>query len=130
MKPLFVFIATLLMACVKQNRYPDLARPTMNLTAPRIKLTSPRDFQRFTAGQTVSITAIITDDEQLEKVCLFVTNRATGIQVLRSERYLDVKNYNLSESFFPVAGPRYTIEIEAVDRNNNNAETRIEVSCN
>lgn len=129
MKWLIIFV-TLLTSCAKQDRDTDGALPPMQLTAPTIKLTSPRDFQRFSAGQTVSINATIADNEQLEKVRLIVTNRATRVQVLRFEKYLDVKDYALSAVFTPEAGPRYTIRIEAVDRKNNNAETRIEVSCN
>jgi len=133
MKRLFVIvvlIATFLMACVKQTIHTDQDAPILSVVSPRIKLTSPQDFQRFSAGQTVVITATITDDEQLEKVHLLVINRATGAQVLRLEKNMDVKSYTLSESFIPVAGPRYTIKIEAVDGNNNNAKTQIDVSCN
>src|SRR5215217_31136 len=119
MKPFFVIvIVTLLMGCVKQNSGSDLARPSMRLTAPMIKLTSPQDYQRFSAGQIVSITATITDNNQLQKVRLLVT-RSTGAQVLRLEKYLDVNSYKLSESFIVTAGPQYIIRIEAVDQNNN-----------
>jgi hypothetical protein len=130
MKPFFVIvIATLLTGCVKQDRGADLALPTMSSTAPIIRLTSPRDYQRFDAGQIATITATITDNKQLQKVRLIVT-RANGTQVLRLEKYLDVKSYDLSESFTVTAGPRYIIRIEAIDQNNNNVQTRIDVSCN
>ena len=129
MKSFFVIvIVALLVGCGKQNRGSDLIPPRISLTAPIISLTSPQDFQRFSAGQTVSITATITDNKQLQKVRLLVT-RTTGAVVLRLEKYLDVKSFTLSESFTPTAGPQYIIKIEALDQNNNNAQTRIEVSC-
>lgn len=124
----FAVFAMLLVACTKQDGGLDVAGPAMSLTAPMIQITTPRDFQRFRAGQTVSITATITDNNQLQKVRLIV-NRANGTQVLRLEKSLDVKSYALSESFTMMTGPQYNIRIEAVDQHNNNTITRIAVSC-
>lgn len=131
MKRLFVFVvATLLMACVKQLGEPEAALPPMKLTSPTIRITAPRDGQGVSAGQAVAVTATITDDKQLEKVRLFVLNKATGDQVLFLETYLDVKSYNLSAAFTPEAGFMYTIVIQTTDLKNNNAESHIGVVCN
>jgi hypothetical protein len=128
MKLLLVIVAMLLTGCVKQIRGTVL--PPMSLTAPTVRITAPRDGQRVSAGQTVLITATLTDNIQLEKVHLFVTSRAGGAQVLHLEKYLDGKSYNLSESFTPAAGSMYTIKIVAADLNNNNTETQVGVTCN
>lgn len=122
---LSIVFATLLMGCEKQVRDAGVPPP---LSAPIIKITSPTDLQHFSAGQTVTITATITDNDQLDKVRLLVSNKEIGVEVLRLEKHLDVKSYTLSESFTAAASRWYTIKIEAVDLNHNNAKTQMEVS--
>lgn len=127
MKPFFVVvITTLLLGCAKTISESDTV-PSRRYRFLTVGLTSPRDGQSVSPGQPVSIIATITNDAQLEKVRLVVSNKGTGAEVLRLEKYLDVKTYTLSESFTPEAGRRYTIRVEAWDQHNNKAETQIGV---
>lgn len=130
MKQLFIFlIATVLLGCRKHAGDTDLV-PSRKFSFLTARLTSPRDGQQFSPGQSVSITGTITADQRLEKVRLVVTNRVNGAEVLRVERYLDANTYNLSEAFTVEASQRYIMKLEAWDQYSNKAETQLGVVCN
>ena len=111
-------MAVLLCSCTKDAG--DTSRPV-------IALTSPTDHQTFAAGQTVTISATITDNDELHEVHLYVRNKATGAEVLHLEEHTDLKTYNLLKTFAVQAGVTYKIELEANDHGDNEAKVEIEV---
>ena len=111
-------IAAFLCSCKKDAG--DTSRPV-------IALSSPTDHQTFTAGQTVTISATITDNDELHEVHLYVRNKATGTEVLHLEEHTDMKAYNLLKTFTAQAGITYKIELEANDHGDNEAKVELEV---
>lgn len=114
-----IFLIALLCACKKEAG--DTSRPV-------IALTSPTDHQTFAAGQTVTISATITDNDELHEVHLYVKNKSTGAEVLHLEEHTDVKSYTLLKTFTAQVGITYKIELEANDHGENEAKVEIEVS--
>ena len=107
-------------ACSCKKDAGDLSRPV-------ITLISPTNNQSFTAGQTVTISATITDNDELHEVHLYVRNKATSAEVLHLEEHTDMKTYNLLKTFTAQAGITYKIELEANDHADNETKVELEV---
>src|SRR5689334_12479439 len=86
---------------------------------PVITLLSPTDNQVFTGGQTVNVQATLTDNEGIHMAHLSVLDNSTGGHLVHFEEHFDGKIYHLNQSFVPVTGRSYHIEIEATDHNDN-----------
>lgn len=97
---------------------------------PMIHVTSPAANQQFTAGQTVNVAATITDDDEINEVHLFVTNKSTGADVVHFANHVDVKSYDVHQSFTAGAGITYTVKFEATDHSGNHAQVEFEIKGN
>ncbi len=97
---------------------------------PIINKTSPTANQQFNAGETVNITANITDNNDLHEIHLFVDNKATSASVIHFMEHIDGPSYTLSESYTAEAGVTYKITIQATDHADNVAEMQLEVVGN
>ena len=98
--------------------------------SPTITVTSPINNQIFNGGQTVLITANISDEDGLHMIHLAVTDNTTGGHLVHFEEHFDGRNYTLNQSFSPQSGRSYLIEIEATDHAENTAKQNLTVSAN
>ncbi|MCU7549565.1 Ig-like domain-containing protein [Chitinophagaceae bacterium LB-8] len=96
--------------------------------APVITISSPTNNQSFAAGQTVNVSATVTDNVELHEVHLFVTNNATGHEVVHFEQHADAKTLNIDKSFTAQTGITYRIRVEADDHAGNGSEAQVLVS--
>jgi len=118
MKP-FLFIASLslLAACGKSDS-----------EQPVITINSPQNGQSFSNGQTVTISAAISDNEELHDVQLTVINNSNGNHILHEEYHPDAKTYTISKTFVAQTGGVYRIEVMAGDHAENHTMTNVQVS--
>ena len=97
--------------------------------APVILLTGPAQQQVFAAGETVTVSADISDENSLHMIHLVVTDN-TGGHIIHFEEHYDGKSYSLHKSFVAQGGKTYAIEVGATDHNDNTAKANITVSAN
>lgn len=97
---------------------------------PMIQVSSPTANQQFTAGQTVNVVATITDNNELHEVHLTVVNKTTSLEVVHFHNHVDVKSYNMNQSFVVGAGITYNIKVEAEDHAGNHAQAEFEIRGN
>jgi hypothetical protein len=98
--------------------------------APVITLISPQENQVYSAGQTSTIRATITDNEGIHMIHLIVLDNSNNGHMIHFEDHFDGKSYDLNKSFPPQPGRTYTIEIEATDHNENTTTKQLTVSAN
>ena len=103
-------------------------KDTGDTSFPVIALSTPSDHQNFKAGQTVTISASISDNDELHEVHLYVKNKATSAEILHVEEHTDTKTYTLLKTFTAQAGVTYKIELEANDHSDNESKVEIEVN--
>ena len=113
--PLILFVIT---ACSKKDE-----------VAPTISITSPLENQVFTAGQTITIRATVTDNESLHMVHVIAVDN-TGGHWVHSEDHIDGKSFDVVKTFVANAGKNYTISIDATDHDDNIATKEISISSN
>jgi hypothetical protein len=119
--PALLFLITLLFSgCSKDNA---------DTTKPAIVISSPADKQVFTAGQTVNVAGVVTDNDEIHAVHLYVNNKANNAEIIHLEEHVDKSTYTLARSFTAQAGTTYTIKIEADDHSSNESELTLEVSA-
>jgi hypothetical protein len=118
---LVILCAAYLTACKKDKG--DTQEPMINVTSPTAN-------QQFTAGQTVNVVATMTDDDELNEVHLFVTNKSTGVDVVHFANHVDVETYTITQSFTAGAGITYNVKFEATDHSGNHAEVQFEIKGN
>jgi len=95
---------------------------------PVITINSPLNGQSFTNGQTVTISAAISDNEELHDVQLTVVNTVNGNHILHEEYHPDVKTYTIGKTFTAQTGGVYRIEVMAGDHAENHTMTNVQVS--
>ena len=95
---------------------------------PAIVITSPANGQVFTAGQTVNVTATVTDEDEIHAVHLFVYNKANYSDIVHEENHVDKNTYTLTRSFTAQAGINYLITVAAEDHSSNQSQANVEVS--
>jgi hypothetical protein len=116
----FMVMATL-SACKKEGG--DSERPVISVTSPMAN-------QQFTAGQSVNIVASVTDNDELHEVYLTVVNKTTNAEVVHFHNHLDLKSYDLNQSFIAAGNTGYRIKVEAEDHTGNHAEIEFDVKGN
>lgn len=97
---------------------------------PTINVTSPLGNQQITGGQTVSVNATISDNEELHEIHLFVINTTTDAEVVHYANHVDVKTFDLSQTFVATSGVTYEIRVEAEDHAGNHAQVEFTVHAN
>jgi hypothetical protein len=100
-----------------------------DVTAPMITLNHPAEDQVFSAGETVMVSAVIQDDNDIHTVHLTVTDN-TGAHYIHFEDHFDGKTYTLNKSFTTQAGKTYSIHVDATDHAENMGELNRVVSAN
>ena len=118
MKTRFVTVCLIFLLSCKKD---DGSKPTVTIT-------SPTNQQTFTSGQTVNVTATVADDGELHSIMLMIMNKNGGTNVLHFEDHVDVKSYNLNQSFTVQPGGVYSIEVSGEDHGGNKTTSTVEVS--
>jgi Bacterial Ig domain len=98
--------------------------------APVITMIAPTDNGPVPAGQNFNVRATITDNEGIHMVHMSVTDNSTNGHVVHLEEHLDAKSYDLNQSFLPIAGRSYTIDLDVTDHGDNDTKKEIIVSAN
>lgn len=97
---------------------------------PVISITSPTNGQSFTAGQTVTVAATVSDNDEIHEVHLHVINIVTGVHEILFEEHTDAKTYTLNKTFTAKAGANYQVLLEADDHSGNQASAEVRVTGN
>ncbi len=122
--PLFSLILLILLAaCGKTTAEKDKIFPV-------VAISSPANGQSFTAGQSIPITATITDESYIAEVHVHVSNTNNGDLLMDVHEYPAGKTGTISQSITAVAGVNYKIQVIAKDRAVNETRSTVEVSCN
>jgi uncharacterized lipoprotein YbaY len=121
-KGLIALLAVACLAACKKDKG-DTEKPTITIMTPTAN-------QQFTPGQVVNISATITDNDGLHEIHLFVTNKASGADVVHMAQHVDVKTYNLNNTFTAGAGITYVLKFAATDHSGNHTESQLEVKAN
>ena len=90
---------------------------------PVIQLTSPTNNQVFTVGQTVNISANITDNGKLSIVHVHISNNGTGQLLVDIHRSPDGSTYSLNETLQVQAGIQYKIQVIAINSANQQSQS-------
>jgi len=97
--------------------------------SPEISIISPIENQVFSAGQTITIKASVSDNEGVHTIHVIAVDNAGGHWV-HSEEHVDGKTFEIIRTFVANAGKKYTISIDATDHNENTATQDVTVSSN
>ncbi|HVG41222.1 MAG TPA: Ig-like domain-containing protein [Chitinophagaceae bacterium] len=121
MKKLFIPLLAILVvsSCSKENV--DDQRPV-------ITITSPQNGQVFTTGQTVTVVANVSENDEIHGVHLHVINLKNGDHTIMFEDHPDAKTYTLNKTFVVQAGVDYDITVEADDHSGNSAIAKVQVT--
>jgi Bacterial Ig domain len=97
---------------------------------PVITINNPVGGQVFTAGQTITISGSITDDQYIAEVHIHVTNNNTGALLMDVHLFPGSNTASFNQSFTASSGINYNIQVIAKDRAVNEGRSTVEVSCN
>lgn len=97
---------------------------------PVITINTPASGQSFTAGQPISISGTITDNEYIAEVHIHVSNNNTGALLMDVHIYPGSNSTSFNESITASNGINYKIQVIAKDRAVNESRSVVEVSCN
>ena len=122
-KNLLYLLLLLLTACKKDDVIEDGQ-------APVVLLTTPSNNQTFAAGESINITADITDNQKITEVHLEIINNATGAFITHEHFVPDAPSYKLTRSFAAQANSAYKIRVVAEDASSNSAKAEVSVISN
>jgi hypothetical protein len=97
-------------------------------TPPVVKIISPANNQVFALGQTIAISASVSDQSKLEEIHLEITNANTGVFFTHEHYVTDSSSYQLTSSFTPPAPAVYKIRVEGDDSKGNSSEVEVNVT--
>ena len=97
---------------------------------PVITLISPVNNQVFNAGQTITISGTLSDNQKLAEVHVHISNNSTGVLLEDIHRYPAASSYTLNESFIAQSGIPYKIQIIAKDNSANESHSTVQVTVN
>jgi hypothetical protein len=117
-----VLCLALLGACSKNGKNED------DNQLPVIQISAPANNQSFTAGQTIAISGIVTDNSSVAELHVHISNNTTGQLLIDIHRYPSTSNYTLNESFPVQAGITYKIQVIATDKSGNQGNSSVIVS--
>lgn len=97
---------------------------------PVIYIASPSAGQVFTAGQTVGISAPVTDNNRLAQIHVHISNNVTGQLIYDIHHTPNGPTYTVIDNFQAQAGTQYKIQIVAVDMAANQGTQSVLISVN
>jgi hypothetical protein len=116
---LMCFVLFLTSACKKEKQDTQL---------PQIVIHSPSVGTTFYPEETITVSATITDDNELEKVRVQIVNASNETFLLTKEFYPNGSSYELNTSFLHddmyLTTGNYFIKITAFDKNNEKIDFR------
>ena len=121
---LYYFLLMAFGACSKDSKQSN------DKELPVIQLTSPSNNQVFSGGETVNITATITDNNKLALVHVHIYNNGTGQLVMDIHRSPTGSTYPLNETLQVQAGIEYKIQVVAIDNSANQQVQTVFISAN
>ena len=121
---LSLFGLLLFLACKKD------AATEKDREVPVITLFSPVEGHTYTSGQNIKIAGTITDNNFIAEVHIVLTNNSTGGDILHAHMYAQGDSTSFEHDIPATAGVDYKVVITAVDRNVNQAYSRVLFSCN
>jgi Bacterial Ig domain len=119
---LLVSILTTGLSCSKN------AGSAKDTELPIVTLSSPTTGQTFTAGQSISISGNITDNDYIAEVHIHVSNTNTGALLMDVHLYPGASTTTFNQSIAAVAGINYKILVTAKDKAVNEGRSSVEVS--
>lgn len=99
----------------------------MDEMSPAVNITSPADGAHFADGQEVTVTADITDNEEIEEVHFNVTIKSNSEELIHEHYQPNNKTYAFSGKFTVASGVTYHVAVEGVDKAGNATEDEIEI---
>ncbi|HUC80239.1 MAG TPA: Ig-like domain-containing protein [Flavisolibacter sp.] len=118
---LILLLLASLVSCKKEDQTGDGQMPI-------IRLTAPTNNQAFSPGETITISATITDNVIIREVHLEIINTATGTFLAHEHFSPKSASYELSKTFVGQANATYKIKVEAEDGQRNNARSEVSIS--
>lgn len=100
------------------------------MISPTVIITAPTNNQMFNGGQTVTITAFISDNLDLGEVHAHIFNSATNALLTDIHRIPTSGAYSLNESFVAQAGINYKVEVSARDKSGNQGVGSVLIKTN
>jgi len=97
---------------------------------PVVTVNTPANNQVFNAGQPITISGSITDNEYIAEVHIHVSNTNTGALLMDVHQYPAGPGATFSQSITAVSGVNYRIQVLARDKEINEGRSTVEVSCN
>ena len=120
-----VISAILLIASCKKD-----GASSKDTELPVIIINTPVANQVFTAGQPITISGSITDNNYIAEVHIHVSNTNTGALLMDVHLYPASNSATFNQSITAVAGVNYKIQVIAKDKAINEARSTVEVSGN
>lgn len=118
---LILLLLASLVSCKKEDQTGDGQMPI-------IRLTAPTNNQAFSPGETITISATITDNVIVREVHLEIINTTTGTFLAHEHFSPNAASYELSKTFVAQANATYKIKVEAEDGHRNNARSEVSIS--
>jgi hypothetical protein len=97
---------------------------------PVVSITSPAANQVFNGGQTINITAHLTDNARIVEVHVHISDMNTGALLIDIHRNPGNGDYALNENFVVQSGVQYKILILAKDNSANEGHAEVDISSN
>lgn len=120
---LLILVLVFLASCKKGEE-------TSDNMVPVIEFASPTNNQTFSAGQTIAISATITDNTLVKDLHLEIINTTTGAFLTHEHYAANASSYTLSKTFVAQANATYKIKVQAEDDSRNIAKGEVTVISN
>ncbi|MBL7747173.1 MAG: DUF4625 domain-containing protein [Chitinophagaceae bacterium] len=124
MKTWPVFIILAFISCSKDGDSPK------DTELPVVILNTPANNQVFNAGQPITISGSVTDNEYIAELHIHVSNTNTGALLMDVHQYPAGPGATFNQSITAVSGVNYRIQVIARDKEVNEGRSTVEVSCN
>jgi hypothetical protein len=122
MKPLYPVVLAILFFSVV-----SCSKSGGDTQKPVVVLNTPVGNQQFTAGQVVTISGTVSDNDEIHMVHVIVTDKTHDVQVKHLEVHADAASYEFNETFIAAAATTYLIHVEADDHVGNTTIIEIDV---
>ena len=97
---------------------------------PIILMSSPNESQVFAAGDLITISGTITDNNRVGEIHLEILNTKTGAFLTHEHYTAEGASFTLLKTFTAQANAVYRIKVEANDLKGNKAQAQVNISSN
>lgn len=118
-------IPVFLVSCEHENKG--------DITFPTVIIYTPVEHQHFVTGDTIRITGLCRDNEELDEVPVHITDEDTHQEFFHNHYGLIHSNTFTVDTYYVVtttAHTKYSIVVEAVDMSGHTVEKEVEVDIN